>query len=83
MALTAADKKEIETIVKKEIKDFLGEPTIKKYEDYLIKKLKKELKTGDLRGDLNDVIISMLSEFYYLMWTKKNTWQSGLKNKKS
>jgi hypothetical protein len=82
MALTAADKKEIETIIKKEMKSFLGEPSIKKYEDELIKKLKKEITKGNLRPDINDVIVTMMSEFYYLMWTKKNTWQNNLRTKK-
>ena len=82
MALTPADKKEIENIVKKEIKSFLGEPTIKKYETELIKRLKKEISKGELRGDINDIIVNMMSEYYYLMWSKRNTWQNNLINKK-
>jgi hypothetical protein len=36
MALTDTDKKQIETIIRKEIKDFMGNNTMKQYEDKLI-----------------------------------------------
>ena len=46
MALTDSDKKQIETMIRKEIKDFIGSSTMKQYEDRLIDILKKEIKTG-------------------------------------
>ncbi len=82
MALSQQEKKELEALVRKEIKDFLGEPTVKKFEDALIKKMGKELKTGSLRPEFNEIFTNMMAEFYYTMWTKKNTWQGSLKNKK-
>jgi hypothetical protein len=82
MALSGVDKKEIETLVRKEIKDFLNATTVKKFEDNIIDKIKSEIKKGTLRGDINDIIVHMMSEFYYLMWSKKNQWQTTLKNKK-
>lgn len=82
MALSQQEKKELETLVRKEIKDFLGEPTVKKFEHSLIKKIGKELKNGELRPDFNEIFTNMMAEFYYTMWTKKNTWQGSLKNKK-
>ena len=36
MALTAPEKKEIETLVRKEIKDFIGTTTVKQFEDKFI-----------------------------------------------
>jgi len=82
MPLSTTDKKEIETLVRKEIKDFLNATTVKKFEDNIIDKIKSEIKKGNLRGDINEVIVHMMSEFYYLMWSKKNQWQSTLKNRK-
>ena len=82
MALSPADKKEIETMVRKEIKDFLSATTLKQFEKNMIDTIKSELKKGTLRGDINDIIVHMMSEFYYLMWSKKNHWQTTLKNKK-
>jgi len=82
MALTPSEKKELETMVRKEIKDYLGEQTVKKFESSLVKKIGKELKSGELRPDFNEIFTNMMAEFYYTMWTRKNTWQSSLKNKK-
>ena len=82
MALTPSEKKELELMIRKEIKDFLGEPTVKKFESSLVKKIGKELKSGELRPDFNEIFTNMMAEFYYTMWTRKNTWQSSLKNKK-
>jgi hypothetical protein len=82
MALTNVEKKEIEATIKKEIKDFLNATTLKKFEDNIVDKIKSELSKGNLRGDINEIIVHMMSEFYYLMWAKKNQWQTTLKNKK-
>ena len=35
-----------------------------------------------LRGDINDVVIDLTTEFYYQLWSRKNQWQSALKNKR-
>ena len=44
MAFTDSDKKQIETIVRKEIKDFMGSNTIKQFEDKLLDMVAKEIK---------------------------------------
>lgn len=82
MALTQSDKNEIEKMIRKEIKDFMGTTTIKKFEDTLIDRIRKEIKNGNIRGDINEVIVKIFTEFYYLMWTKRNQWVSNLKNVK-
>ena len=43
MALTATDKKEIETIIRKEIKDFIGQNTMKQFETKLVDEIRKEM----------------------------------------
>lgn len=82
MALTQADKNEIEKMIRKEIKDFMGSTTIKKFEDTLIDRIRKEIKSGNIRGDINELIVKIFTEFYYLMWQKRNQWVSNLKNVK-
>ena len=82
MALTATEKKEIETIVRKEIKDFLGATTVKNFEKDIINKISTDLKKGELRGDINEIIVHMISEFYYLMCSRRNQLQITLKNRK-
>ena len=82
MALSSAEKKEIESMIRKEIKSFLKADTVKQFENNLIDILSKEVKKGKLRGDIKDVVVDLTTEFYYQLWSKKNQWQSALKNKK-
>ena len=82
MALSSTEKKEIESMIRKEIKSFLKADTVKQFENNLIDVLSKEVKKGRLRGDINDVVIDLTTEFYYQLWSKKNQCQSALKNKR-
>jgi hypothetical protein len=60
----------------------MGSTTIKKFEDTLIERIRKEIKSGNMRGDINEVIVKIFTEFYYLMWSKRTQWVSNLKNVK-
>jgi hypothetical protein len=82
MALSSTDKKEIETLVRKEIKSFLKTDTVKQFENNFIDIVAKEIKKGKLRGNINDVVVDLTTEFYYYLWSNKNQWQSTLRNKK-
>jgi hypothetical protein len=80
MALTDSDKKQIETIVRKEIKDFMGSNTIKQFEDKLLDMVAKEIKRGKLEGDVKDIVVRIFREFYNFMWTQRGYWEPKLKN---
>ena len=80
MALTDSDKKQIETIVRKEIKDFLGSSTIKQYEEKLLDMIAKEIRRGKLEGDTKEVVIKVFREFYNFMWIQRGYWEPRLKN---
>ena len=80
MALTATDKKEIETLIRKEIKDFMGNSTLQQYENKLIDTISKEIKRGKLEGDVKDITLRMFREFYQFMWTNRGYWEPRLKN---
>jgi hypothetical protein len=80
MALTSTDKKEIETMIRKEIKDFIGSNTMKQYEDKLITILSKEMTKGKMQGDVKDVVVRVFREFYNFMWTQRGYWEPRLKN---
>jgi hypothetical protein len=82
MALTNTDKKEIEAMVRREIKDFLGSTTVQQMEKKILEMISKELKKGSLRGDVNNAIINIMKEFYQIMWTRKGFWENQLKNVK-
>ena len=48
MALSASDKKEIEVLIRKEIKDFFGSNTSKQFENKLVDRISQEMKKGKL-----------------------------------
>ena len=80
MALTDTDKKQIEVIIRKEIKDFMGNNTMKQYEDKLMDTLSKEIRRGKLEGDVKDITLRMFREFYQFMWMNRSYWEPKLKN---
>ena len=80
MALTSTEKKEIETMIRKEIKDFMGNSTLKQFEDKLLDRIGKEIKRGKLEGDVKDITLRMFREFYQFMWMNRSYWEPRLKN---
>jgi len=80
MALKSTEVKEIEVLVRKEIRDFLKTSTIKQFEDQMIDKIAKEIKRGKLSGDVKDLTLKMFREFYQFMWMNRSYWESRLKN---
>ena len=80
MALTATDKKEIETMIRKEIKSFMENNTLKQFEDKMIERIAKEIKRGKITGDVKDITLRMFREFYQFMWMNRSYWEPRLKN---
>jgi hypothetical protein len=80
MALTTSEKNEIEVIVRREIKNFMGNNTVKQFEDKLMDKIQKEIKRGKLEGDIKDITLRMFREFYQFMWMNRSYWEPRLKN---
>ena len=80
MALTTSDKKEIETMIRKEIRRFMDNNTIKQFEDKLLDRIGREIKRGKLEGDVKDITLRMFREFYQFMWMNRSYWEPRLKN---
>jgi len=80
MALTNTDKKEIEMIIRKEIRNFMDNNTLKQFEDKLLDKISIEIKRGKLEGDIKDITLRMFREFYQFMWMNRSYWEPKLKN---
>ena len=80
MALTASEKNEIEVIVRKEVKNFMGNNTVKQFEDKLMDRIQKDIKRGKLEGDIKDITLRMFREFYQFMWMNRSYWEPRLKN---
>ena len=80
MALTNSDMKEIEVLIRKEIKIFMDSPTLKQFEDKFMDKIAKEIKRGKLEGEVKELVIKMFREFYQFMWMNRSYWDPKLKN---
>ena len=80
MALTDTDKREIEVMIRKEIKTFLDSNTMKQFEDKIIDKISKDIKKGKLEGDVKDITIRVFREFYNFMWMQRGYWEPRLKS---
>lgn len=80
MALSNSDTKEIEVLIRKEIKQFLDSQTLKQFEDKFMDKIAKEIKRGKLEGEIKDITLRMFREFYQFMWMNRSYWEPKLKN---
>jgi hypothetical protein len=80
MALSATEKKEIEVLIRKEIKDFLSSNTLRQFEDKMIDLVAKEIKRGKVGTEVKDLVSKMFSEFYQFMWTQRSYWEPRIKN---
>ena len=80
MALTSSEAKEIEVMIRKEIKTFMNNNTIKQFEDQLMDRIQKEIKRGKLEGEVKDITLRMFREFYQFMWMNRSYWEPRLKN---
>jgi hypothetical protein len=80
MALTSSEQKEIEVMIRKEIKSFMNNNTIKQFEDQLMDRIQKEIKRGKLEGEIKDITVRKFREFYQFMWVNRSYWEPRLKN---
>ena len=80
MALTSSEAKEIEVMIRKEIKSFINNNTIKQFEDQLMDRIQKEIKRGKLEGEVKEITLRMFREFYQFMWMNRSYWEPRLKN---
>ena len=80
MPFSSKEKKEIESIVKKEIKDFFSSNNAKQFEDKLIDKISKELQRGGLRKDVKEVVVKAFLEYFTVMYQQKGFWEQKFRN---
>jgi hypothetical protein len=80
MALNNSDMKEIEVLIRKVIKTFFDNQTVKQFEDKFMEKIAKEIKRGKLEGEVKELVIKMFREFYQFMWMNRSYWEPKLKN---
>ena len=75
MALTAQDKREIENITKKEIRDFMNSSNATKI---VVKMIQDELGTKKIV----DLSTKVVVELFKTLWQRKSFWESSLKSVK-
>jgi uncharacterized protein (DUF2062 family) len=80
MALTSAEKKEIETMIRKEIKSFFDSSTSKQFENKLMDKITQDLKKGKLRGEVKEVIMKSFQEYFTVMYQQRGFWEQKFRN---
>jgi hypothetical protein len=80
MALTATDKKEIESMIKKEIKDFFNSSNSKQFEKKLIDKVSSELSRGSLKKDVKEIVTKSFQEYFTVMYQQRGFWEQKFRN---
>jgi hypothetical protein len=79
MALTDVDKREIERITRKEIKDFMDSTQAHKV---VIKQIQQELGTKKIDDKIVDLSTKVVVELFKTLWQRKSFWESALKSVK-
>ena len=77
MALTNTDKKEIEVIARREIKNFMSKPQFKNEVQKLVA---DEIKKGrNTRSEIVDIVSKVMLELYKTFWFRRSMWQQEIK----
>jgi hypothetical protein len=77
MALNDSDKREIERISRKEIKDFLSSTQA---HSIVVKMIQKELGTNKIDNKIVDLSTKVVVELFKTLWQRKSFWETSLKN---
>lgn len=79
--LTATDKSDIKSIVKKEIKDFLDISRGSQFETKVKSIVKDSIKGDkDLENKMVEISRNVLVQLYKQLWTRRAFWANDLKN---
>jgi len=79
MALTDQDKREIEKITRKEIKDFMDSTQAHKI---VVKMIQDELGTKKIDDKIVDLSTKVVVELFKTLWQRKSFWEGSLKSVK-
>jgi len=79
MALDNQDKREIEKIIRKEIRDFMDSTQAHRI---VVKTIQDELGTKKIDDKIVDLSTKVVVELFKTLWQRKSFWESSLKNVK-
>jgi len=77
MSLNNEDKKEIERIARKEIKDFMDSTQAHKI---VLKAIQDELGSKKVDDKIIDLSTKVVVELFKTLWQRKSFWETALKN---
>jgi hypothetical protein len=77
MAFSSAEKKEIEVLIRKEIKDFFDSTSAKQFEKKFMDKVSSEIKKGGLK---KDIIIKSFQEYFVVMYQQRGFWEQKFRS---
>jgi hypothetical protein len=77
MAFTDSDRREIERIARKEMKDFLETTNA---QNVVIRVIQKELGTKKIDEKIVDLASKVVVELFKTLWQRKSFWESPIKN---
>jgi len=77
MSFSNDDKKEIERITRKEIKDFMDSTQAHRI---VVKMIQDELGTKKIDDKIVDLSTKVVVELFKTLWQRKGFWESALKS---
>jgi hypothetical protein len=80
MAFSPTEKKEIEVLIRKEIKDFFDSNSAKQFEKKFMDKVSSEIKKGGLKRDIKDIIIKSFQEYFVVMYQQRGFWEQKFRS---
>ena len=80
MSLSSSEKKEIEVLIRKEIKDFFDSNSAKQFEKKLLDKVSTDLQKGNLKKDVKDIVIKSFQEYFTVMYQQRGFWEQKFKS---
>lgn len=80
MALTSTEKKEIEVLIRKEIKDFFDSSSTKQFEKKLLDKVSEDMNKGGLKKNVKDIVIKSFQEYFTVMYQQRGFWEQKFRN---
>ena len=79
MPLTDSDKNQIESIVRKEIKNFMDSTQAHRI---VVKTIQDELGTKKIDDKIVDLSTKVVVELFKTLWQRKSFWETSLKSVK-
>jgi hypothetical protein len=79
MAISNQDRKEIERIAQKEIKEFLNTTQA---HNIVVRMIQKEMGTRDINDKVVELATKVVVELFKTLWQRKSFWEGAIKNVK-